>query len=232
MWATRSTSKVYKHKVKDHDDDSSDEKQTQSVFRLHNEIHFSNDITYESMHELIKILKEAEFESLKHVAACSKSLVLSNDEKKVVDLKIEPKPIVLFITTHGGCVYAALGAVNIIETLRVPVHTVVSGYVASAGTLLSMAGKKRYIAKHSFMLIHELRSSFWGKYTDARDQIENLDKLMKMVISFTKEHSKILESDLKDLLSRDKNWDVEECLERGLVDEVYNQTRFHTSAFQ
>jgi ATP-dependent protease ClpP protease subunit len=96
--------------------------------------------------------------------------------------------------------------VDTINKLKVTVHTVVSGYVASAGTLLSIVGKKRFITSNSFMMIHELRSSFWGKYSDARDQISNLDKLMTTITNIIKNKSKITEDELKDVLIRDRNW--------------------------
>jgi ATP-dependent protease ClpP protease subunit len=194
------------------------------IFRIGSEIHFTDDVTYESMHDLIKTLKEAEQEACDNVAACKKKLVLSDLESKTVELSLSPKPIKLYLTTHGGSVYAALRTVDIIKSLSVPVHTIVSGYVASAGTLLSMAGKKRYITPNSFMLVHELRSSFWGKHSDAREQLENLDKLMDTITKFIKQNSKIPEATLKDILAHDKNWSAEECLHNGIADELYGVT--------
>lgn len=190
------------------------------LFRIGNEIHFSDDVTYDTMHDLVKALKEIEAESLDNVAACTKAFVLSNAEKKTVDMSITAKPILLYITTHGGSVYAALKVIDVIQNLKIPVHTIVSSYVASAGTLLSLAGKKRYIMQHSFMLIHELRGSFWGKHSDAREQLGNMDKIMDLVKTFYIEKTKITEEEMKEILGRDRNLNVEECIEKGLVDEI------------
>ena len=191
------------------------------IFRIGNEIHFMDDVNDKTMHDLIRVLKEIEDESLTNLDACNKAHVLSNVEKKSIVLTIASKPIKLFLTTYGGSIYAAMKAVDIVNTLKIDVHTIVSGYVASAGTLLSMAGKKRYISKHAFMLIHELRSGFWGKYSDAREHIENIDQLMALIVDYYKKHSKITEEELKETLSRDKNWGIEECIKRGIVDEEY-----------
>ncbi len=191
------------------------------IFRVGHEVHFSDDISYTTMHDLIKILKEAEENALDNVAKCTTKYKLLDDEKQNVDLTIMSKPIKLFITSHGGVIYAAMQAVDVIRSLKVDVHTIVAGYAASAGTLLSMAGSRRYITTHSFMMIHELRSSFWGKYSEARDEIENLDKIMTLLTDYYKKHTKIGESDLKETLSRDRNWGVDECIANGLVDELY-----------
>jgi ATP-dependent Clp protease protease subunit len=172
------------------------------------------------MHQLVMLLKEAESDALDNLEKCTKAIVLTNDEKKLIDILLTSKPIKLYITTHGGIIYAALKVVDIIRSLKVPVHTIVVGYVASAGTLLSLAGAKRFITPNSFMLVHELRSSFWGKYSEAREQIENMDKLMELLTKMMKENTKIPESELKEILCRDRNWDASECIEKGLVDEL------------
>jgi ATP-dependent protease ClpP protease subunit len=190
------------------------------IFKCENEIHFMADITYQSMHVLIKHLKEYEKATLAYIESCKKSFTIKDNKKHIVSLNIEARPILLYVTTYGGSIYAALKTVDIIENLQVPVYTVASGYVASAGTLLTLAGKKKYITPHTFMMIHELRSGFWGKYSDAREEIVNLDKLMKLVIDFTKSRSKLTDEELKETLTRDRNWDVDECIVKGMVDEI------------
>lgn len=64
--------------------------------------------------------------------------MVSDDDIEMIEVELKLKPIKLFLTTHGGSVYAAFKAVDIIKTLQVPVHTIVIGYVASAGTILSI----------------------------------------------------------------------------------------------
>lgn len=214
MWAARNANADVPHKTSSNTDAAS------SIFKCDNEIHFMEDITDESIHVLVKHLKEIEKASLKSVESCKKLYVLKDDEKMVVDVKVEPRPVLLYVTTHGGSIYAALKAVDIIENLQVPVFTVACGYVASAGTLITLAGKKKYITPHTFMMVHELRSGFWGKYSDAREEIVNLDKIMNLIIEFTKSRSKLSQEDLKETLTRDRNWDVEECISKGLVDEI------------
>ena len=72
------------------------------------------------------------------------------------DIKIEPKPITLYITSNGGYVYQVFSTIDTIRGMKIPVNTVCKGFVASAGTLLSLAGKKRLITESSYMLIHEI----------------------------------------------------------------------------
>ena len=88
--------------------------------------HFSDDVTYATMHALIKVLKEAEVAALAAVETAKVVCKLTEKEKERLTLELTPKPLKLMITTHGGSVYAALGAVDAIRRLKVPVHTVVS----------------------------------------------------------------------------------------------------------
>lgn len=68
-------------------------------------------------------------------------------------------PIIhLRINTIGGEVYAALASVDTIRNLKSKVYTYADGLVASAGTLISSVGHKRFCGKHSYMLIHQLSS--------------------------------------------------------------------------
>ena len=142
------------------------------------------------------------------------------DCKDQFDIKIEPKPITLYITTNGGYVYQVFSAIDTIRGMTVPVHTVCKGFVASAGTLLSLAGKKRFITESSYMLIHELRAGHWGKYTHLSESLENCKQLMEHIKSFYLGKTKITSEELDEQLKKDICWNAETCLEKGLVDEI------------
>ncbi len=133
---------------------------------------------------------------------------------------IEPPPIKLHLTTYGGSVHAAFSVIACIKSSKVPVHTVIDGYVASAGTLISVCGAKRFIHKHSSMLIHELRSGTWGKMSNIEDEVENMKKMMGKIKDIYVEHTKLKKKDLDAILKKDNDWYAEECLNSGLVDEI------------
>ena len=56
--------------------------------------------------------------------------------------------------------------------LTIPIYTVIDGYVASVGTLISVCGNKIYIGKNAYMLIRELRSGVWGGKTYLEEEME------------------------------------------------------------
>jgi ATP-dependent protease ClpP protease subunit len=136
------------------------------------------------------------------------------------DIKIEIKPILLYITSNGGYIYQVFAAIDTIRNMVIPVHTICKGFVASAGTLLSLAGKKRFITENSYMLIHELRSASWGKFTHLAESFENSKQLMEHIKLYYIKNTKLTLEELEEQLKKDISWNATLCLEKGLVDEI------------
>ena len=131
-----------------------------------------------------------------------------------------PNPIRLHINSYGGSVFAGLAAVDYILNSKVPVETIVEGCAASAATLMSVVGSKRYMHKHACMLVHQLSGHMWGKYQEMEDDMENSKMLMKKIKDIYKKHTKIPASKMDSILKRDIWWDAEQCLQYGLIDEI------------
>lgn len=131
-------------------------------------------------------------------------------------------PILLHIKSYGGSVFAGLAGMDTIQDIqkKVPVHTIVEGCAASAGTFLSVVGTKRYMRRNAWMLIHQLSSGLWGKYAEIKDEVENLDRLMDTIKRIYKEHTKVPMKELDGILKRDIWWDAQTCLKYGLIDEI------------
>ena len=194
------------------------DKEKPNIRRLENTIYFSDRITYQTVHELNFMLRQVELEILEDVKTAEADT--KKTKAKMIDIVIEPKPIILHITTHGGLVHAAFSVVDTIRSMRVPVHTVVSGYVASAGTLISLAGKRRFITSNSFMMIHEIRSGFWGRYSEVRVEHENMTKLMDHIMCYYVDKTKITRERLTEMLRTDTDLNSTECIDLGLVDVI------------
>ena len=129
-------------------------------------------------------------------------------------------PIKLYISSYGGSIFAAFSTVDTILTLRTPVHTYIDGSAASAATLISVVGEKRYMHENSFILIHQLSSSMWGKYEEFKDEMENLDMLMDRIKQIYQKHTTIPKTTLVNILKRDIWLDAQKCIKWGLVDEI------------
>ena len=92
---------------------------------------------------------------------------------------VEPPKIYLHISSFGGSVFDALTAIDVITSCKVDVYTIIDGASASAGTLISVVGKKRYIRPNAYMLIHQLSSGCWGKMNELEDDFKNNKNIIK-----------------------------------------------------
>jgi ATP-dependent protease ClpP protease subunit len=218
IWNTSSTLKK-KQKVVDNENDDDESaggiplvlpsfggaSSRRSMVKSHlNHVYFNDDITSETVFDLIHTLRDVEHQQ-KIIAATFGS---------------QPNPIYLHLTTNGGEIHAAFSVVDTIEQLSVPVYTVVDGFVASAGTLISLAGKKRFISKNAYMLLHELRSGVWGKMSSIEEEMENLKKIMEHLTEYYMTKTSMTRKALDKLLVKDVIWSARECISKGVVDEI------------
>ena len=169
-----------------------------------NKIYYYAGVGRDSASELNKKIGELE----------SKSLTLGNN------LDIDPPTLKLLINSGGGSITAGISSMDTILRCKVPVHTYVDGFAASAATFLSVVGEKRFISRNSYMLIHQLSGNFWGKYSEFEDEKQNLDLMMKTIKGVYKKYTKLPMKKLDEILKHDLMWDANTCLKYGLVDEI------------
>lgn len=134
-------------------------------------------------------------------------------------------PIYIHINSLGGDVDAALGVIDTMESLKqsgAHLITIIEGKVASAATLISVAGSERRIRPNAFMRIHNFSTTLWGKKNELDDEHGNLEKLEDILISFYKKHTNMNKQQLKKIMSREIDLVVHECCEKGLVDSIQN----------
>ena len=125
----------------------------------------------------------------------------------------------LHIQSGGGSLLPSLGLVDLIRTSDIPINTFIDGYVASAATLISIVGAKRFISKHGTMLVHELKmSNDYSKYREIKDYAANADTLMQIIKDIYMEYSNINETTLNHLLEHDLWLNSRQCYDYGFVD--------------
>jgi ATP-dependent Clp protease protease subunit len=136
-------------------------------------------------------------------------------------LRIDELPIYLHIYSNGGYIHAAFAAIDVIKSCKVPVYSIIEGATASAGTLISVVCKKRFIRPTSYMLIHQLSSECWGKMSEITDEYKNLTNVMDKITKIYKKYSKLSPKKLEKLLKHDLWLDAKKSIKYGLADELY-----------
>jgi ATP-dependent protease ClpP protease subunit len=206
---SRSNAKiVIQNEDSDEDDEVGDSsKSEKKITRDRNHIYFYSEVDRGAIFELIEHIRKAELENIimSH-QYCSDAI-----------------PIYLHICSYGGSVFDVLTAIDVIQACKVPVHTIIEGATASAGTLLSVVGAKRFMRPNAYMLIHQLSSGFWGKMCEIEDDFENNKSIMNKIKTIYREHASIPKKELEEVLKHDLWWDLSKCMKNGLIDEIWNR---------
>ena len=194
----------YVYEYKDTHSENANSHHQGDIYTDNNNIYFYSSVDHESA----KIL------NLKLKKMIQESKILGEVYKE------NANPIHLHIQSYGGSLLDTFSVVDTIEKSEVPIYTYVDGYAASAATLISVSGSKRYIGHNSIMLIHQLSTSSGGKYEEMVDDKKNMDTFMKIIRDIYLRKSNLNYDDLSDILKHDWWLSSNEALNYGLVDEI------------
>ena len=128
----------------------------------------------------------------------------------------------LYIQSPGGSLMPTLALVDEIKNFPIPIYTYVRGYAASAATLLSVVGKKRFIYKHSIMMVHSIKygGAEVNSLLDVKDLNDNTDLLMSIIKEIYLENTNLSSYQLNKMFMHDKWMNSKSALHYGLVDEI------------
>lgn len=146
----------------------------------------------------------------------------------------DKKPVICRVCSGGGDFLMAMNIKD--EFARHGNVTVdISGFAASAATIIGLGAKTTRMSNTSFYLIHKVMSwvDAWGSMNE--DEIGSLierlevekDENMKMTLVLAKAYSDKTSKPVKNLLAlmKQETWlTADEAKEWGFVDEVYNST--------
>lgn len=191
-----------KDSVSEHSMDETD----MNIKVIKNRIYFYEDITNQSILYLCSCLHKLEM----HLLAIQHEYSLS-----------EPPNIYLHLQSNGGDAFAGLSAMNAIENTRIPVTCIVDGFVASAATFLLLgATGGRCMRKNSNVLIHQIRTEFWGRFDELQDEMRNSKNLMKNIKRIYKQKSNMPPEKIENIIKKEIYLTHKQCLAYGLVTEI------------
>lgn len=128
--------------------------------------------------------------------------------------EVEPsqrQPIKLHINSEGGEIYNGTHILSVIESSKTPVWTFSEGTIGmSMSFLLFLAGKKRHMSRHSFLLYHELRGGSETKtLAEMRNMIEHYGKLQDNMDKYIVERTSIPMKKLKAQRKKNLDWYID-----------------------
>ena len=137
-----------------------------------------------------------------------------------IHYKIDVPPIHLHIQSYGGSLLHTFYIMDLIKTLKTPVYTYIDGFAASAATLMSVCGKRRFMTESSVMLVHQLSSGASGKFEEIKNEYSNLVEFMEIIKKTYLNNGNISSQHLDVLLKQDLWLNSAKSLEYGFIDEI------------
>ena len=127
----------------------------------------------------------------------------------------------LVIDSFGGCAFSALGIIDYMEKLDVPVNTICRGKAMSAGALILLSGTgTRYASKRSSIMLHQGMGTTSGKIGDLKSTADHYTKIDIMIGEILEEYTKKPAKWWTQETSHDKYFTAQEALEVGIIDEI------------
>ena len=79
------------------------------------------------------------------------------------------------------------------------------------------------MGKNSYIMIHEIRSGTWGKFSELQDDMKNNKKLMRDLKKYMLEKTSnmIPEKKIDKFLKHDILWGYKKCLKYGIATQIW-----------
>lgn len=143
-------------------------------------------------------------------------LILSHrPEEKVND------PINLLINSNGGDVYEALGIIDYIESLSVPINVIARGRAISAGAMILCCGTGlRAASRNTTIMVHEASAEIFGKTADIKANADHIDELEEDFYKMMAKKTKQNEEFWRKACRKDYYMSATKALELGIIDKI------------
>jgi ATP-dependent Clp protease, protease subunit len=132
------------------------------------------------------------------------------------------KDIHMYINSPGGSVSAGFGIYDTMQIIKPQVNTICTGFAASYGAILLLAGAKgkRLALPNSEIMIHQPLGGVQGQATDiaitAKRILKTREKLAQIISERTGQSVGRVEKDME----RDYFMSAEEAKEYGIIDDI------------
>lgn len=177
-----------------------------AIYRIGNEIHFTSGINAESIQQVIKEMTQ----------------IINKHEKKNKNKTLE---ITYVVDSGGGSVTSVLKFVDFINLVKTKYPkcrftSIVTGMVASAGTIMAIVADERHMTKYSHAMVHELSSGTQNKYTHFMSYSKFLEKLHNCLVDIYMAKTKLEKNEVEEIMNKETWYSAEEYMAKGFVDKI------------
>lgn len=132
------------------------------------------------------------------------------------------KDIYMYINSPGGSTTAGFGIYDTMQYIKPDIHTICTGFAASFGSLLLLAGTKgkRFALPNSEIMIHQPHGGAQGQASDIAISARRILLVRQKVIQITSDRTGQPLGKVERDMDRDYFMSAEEAAEYGIIDKV------------
>ncbi len=134
------------------------------------------------------------------------------------------EPVTIYINSPGGEVDAGLLIYDAIQGSRLEINTVCTGRAASMAALIFASGRRgrRYIMKHSKVMIHEplIANGFGGSASSIKNIADSILETREVVNGILAELTGRTIEEINEATVYDNLMNADEAIEFGMCDKV------------
>ena len=136
----------------------------------------------------------------------------------------DPKQgITVFINSPGGEIFSGFAIFDMLKFIECPITTVVTGFAASMGSVLSLAADegRRFAMPQAKIMIHQpMLMGYQGRAADCEIQAKEILKTRDHLINLYSEQTEKDYEEIKQAIDRDNWFTSEEAMEFRLLDRI------------
>lgn len=183
--------------------------QDTKIVTSYNHVYFYSSITRATSADLITRLFNIDYNNIEDMHKSDNAI----------------RPIYLHILSEGGDIFAALAIYQNIRRLQSPVQCYVNGFLSSAAIIILLACEERYMDKNTFLGIHSIKMSVWGKLQFLQQCNDNYQKIWSSLENLYKENTKLNKykkeiGDIKTFMTEPQLLDSDTALKYGFITEL------------
>jgi len=199
---------VKPRKIQSLEDDKEKDKDSEALYKeIDYGIHINESIIY--LHGDIQIGNLFDFIAKVRIILANRPEENAND------------PITILINSNGGDVYEALGIIDYIQTLSVPVNVIARGRAMSAAAMILCCGTGlRAASSSTTIMVHEASAEIYGKSADIKANADHIDELEEAFYVLMAEKTKQNEEFWRKACRKDFYMSAAKALELGIIDQI------------
>lgn len=147
------------------------------------------------------------------------------DVQREIDMSGNASTLVVHITSNGGFVNDAFSIHDKLSNCGKTVNTVGEGLVASAATIILMAGKKRQLTKYGELMIHNPFGRVEGDAEELQSAADEMQRIQDKIAQFYSDKIGKPAKQFQKWMDEEKAMSSDEALELGFINGILEPMR-------